>query len=389
MSSVFCYNGLLEGRLDFEVVVIGAGVVGLAVAEASSKAKTNFLVIERHASFGEESSSRSSEVIHAGIYYSKNSLKAELCVKGNEMLYGLARKHSIPFGNCGKLIVATDQSEAKKLPAILKNASEMGAKNLKIVDKKEMETLEPHVEAVSAIYCPTSGIIDSHSLMRWFFLEAKKKGVDFLFGAEVFGIEKKRGGYKIKVREESGQVSEVTTKTIVNSAGLSSGAVAAMAGFDVKRLKYEIYYRKGAYFRVQRKLPKMPKMLIYPVSPEESTVGIHTVPELTGGMRLGPYDAWSEKLDYSVDEKLKPLFFSAAKKFLPILEENDISPDMAGFQAKRYGPNEPSRDFVIKEEGEYGFPGFINLIGIESPGLTASPAIALKVKDLIEKPLMD
>ncbi len=157
-----------------------------------------------------------------------------------------------------------------------------------------------------------------------------------------------------------------------------------MAGFDVDKLNYRISYRKGVYFRVLRKLDRMPQMLIYPVPPEDATVGVHTVPELSGGMRLGPRDEWSKTLDYSVDGKLLPVFHEAVKSFLPVLDADDIAPDMAGFQAKRYGPGDPSRDFVIREESGNGFPGFINLVGIESPGLTSSPAIGLMVKELID-----
>ncbi|MCX7830237.1 MAG: FAD-dependent oxidoreductase, partial [Acidobacteria bacterium] len=256
---------------------------------------------------------------------------------------------------------------------------------VRIADSKEIEKLEPNVSALSAVYFPTSGIIDSHSLMKFFYGKAKDKGVDFLFKGEVVGIEKKDNFYEIGIRENNNLISKIKAKIVVNCAGLNSGKIAEIAGFDVEKLKYKIYYRKGIYFRVHRKLNKMPKALIYPVPPEEATVGIHTVPELSGGMRLGPYDTWEKELDYSVDEKFLDLFYESSRKFLPCLERDDLSPDMCGFQAKRYGPNEKSLDFVIKEESENGFPFFINLIGIESPGLTSSPAIAKEIKEIVEK----
>lgn len=370
--------------MDYDVVIIGAGVAGLAVAANAADGKRSVLLIERHDSFGQETSSRSSEVIHAAIYYPKGSLKAELCVKGNHLLYELAKKHSIPFKNCGKLIVAVTEDEEKKLPRIMAKAEEIGAEGLRIADKEEIARLEPKVSALSALYCPTSGIIDSHSLMKYFLGKAKDGGADCLFGGEVSAIEKTNGGYELSVSERTGNISKVTARAVVNSAGLSSGDVAAMAGFDVDKLNYRISYRKGVYFRILRKLDRMPEMLIYPVPPEDATVGIHTVPELSGGMRLGPRDEWSGTMDYSVDGKLLPEFHEAVHPFLPDLEAEDIAPDMAGFQAKRYGPGEPSRDFVIREESDNGFPGFINLVGIESPGLTSSPAIGLKVKELID-----
>jgi len=371
--------------MDYDVVIIGAGVVGLAIAERAAVPGRGVLVAEKHDAFGRETSSRSSEVIHACIYYPKDSLKARLCVRGNHLLYELAKKRSIPHRNCGKLIVAVTPEEEKKLPGILKSATETGAERLRIVEKEEMARLEPKVSALSALYCPTSGIIDSHSLMKYFHERARENGADFLFGGEVAGVERKNSGYEVSVKERDGSVSKASSRVVVNAAGLFSGEVASLAGFDKEKLNYRIYYRKGTYVRVSKKLSLMPEMLIYPVPPEDATVGIHTVPEMSGGMRLGPRDEWAERLDYSVDENLLPLFYKAVKPFLPVLEMEDLSADMSGFQAKRYGPGERSRDFVIREESSNGFPGFINLIGIESPGLTSSPAIGEMVGGLIEE----
>ncbi|NMB99900.1 MAG: NAD(P)/FAD-dependent oxidoreductase [Thermoanaerobaculaceae bacterium] len=370
--------------MDYDIVIIGAGVVGLAIASELANLKKEILVLEKNESFGMETSSRSSEVIHAGVYYPKDSLKAKLCVKGNELLYNIAQNNDIPYKNCGKLIVATSSEEEKNLSPIMEHSLEIGAKGVRVVENTEIKKLEPNVYALSAVYFPTSGIVDSHSLMKFFYGKAKENGVDFLFKGEVFGIEKKESFYRIEIKEYDGQISSVSTKIVINSAGLNSGKIAEIAGFDVEKLKYKIYYRKGIYFRVQKKLANMPKMLIYPVPPEDSTVGIHTVPELSGGMRLGPYDFWVNEIDYSVDSSYLDLFYIASKKFLPILEKEDLSPDMAGFQAKRYGPNEKSRDFIIKEESKNGFPNFINLIGIESPGLTSSPSIAVEVKEIVK-----
>mgnify|MGYP005849190991 CR=1 FL=1 len=372
--------------MDYDIVIIGAGVVGLSSAKELSTLKKNVLVIEKNESFGMETSSRSSEVIHAGVYYPKNSLKANLCIKGNELLYQLATKYNIPYKNCGKLIVATTSEEESRLQQIMNHSISIGAKKVRILDKNEIKNLEPNVNAKSAIFFPTSGIIDSHSLMKFFFTKAKDGGVDFLFRSEVIAIEKMPNCYKILIKENNQKdFSLVTTKVVINAAGLNSGKIAEIAGFDIDKLKYKIYYRKGIYFRVQKNLQKMPRMLIYPVPLEDATVGIHTVPELTGGMRLGPYDLWSKEIDYSVDESLLDLFYNAVKNFIPLIEKDNLNPDMAGIQAKRYGKGEKSRDFVIKEESEKGFPNFINLIGIESPGLTCSPAIGIEVKEIVKK----
>lgn len=371
--------------MDYDIVIIGAGVIGLAIAKEISSLGRNILVIEKNENFGRETSSRSSEVIHAGVYYKKDSLKAKLCVRGNELLYEIAKQNKIPYKNCGKLIVATSKEEEEKLPSIYRNSIEIGAKGVRILEKDEIKKLEPNVEALLAVFFPTSGIIDSHSLMKFFYNKASDSGVDFLFYGEVTKVERRENYYKISIKEANQrEYSSVTTKIVVNAAGLNSDKIAEITGFNTEKLKYKIFYRKGIYFRIQRKLAQMPKMLIYPVPPEEATVGIHTVPELSGGIRLGPYDFWANKIDYSVDGAYLNLFYNAAKKFIPILEKEDLSPDMAGFQAKRYGPNEESRDFVIKEESENGFPNFVNLIGIESPGLTSSPAIAIEVKEIIK-----
>lgn len=371
--------------MDYEIVIVGAGVVGLSIAAEISSFKKNILVVEKNESFGMETSSRSSEVIHAGVYYPKDSLKAKLCIKGNELLYEIAKKNNIPHKNCGKMIVATSPDEEKKLPQIMNHSLNIGAKGVKIIENKEIIKLEPNVSALSAVYFPTSGIIDSHSLMKYFYSKAKDNNCDFLFKGEVQGIERNKGLYKVIIKEVSGENSSVTTKVVVNAAGLNSGKIASLAGFDIERLKYKIYYRKGIYFRVQRKLKFMPQMLIYPIPPDDATVGIHTVPEISGGMRLGPYDFWANEIDYAVDNSYLEIFYNASKKYLACLEKEDLSPDMSGFQAKRYGPNEQSRDFIIKEESDNGFPNFINLIGIESPGLTSSPAIAYEVSKIVEK----
>lgn len=375
---------LKENFVDFDVLIIGAGVVGLSVASKIADQKVKILVVEKNESFGMESSSRSSEVIHAGVYYPKGSLKAKLCVRGNELLYEIANKFSIPYKKCGKLIVATEKGEEEKLEGIMKNALDIGAKGVRIVNKNEIKDLEPRVYALSAVYFPSSGIIDSHTLMKCFFITAKEKGADFLFKGEVVKVEQKGNFYEVGIKECGGEITNVTAKIVINCAGLSSGEVAKIAGFDIEKLNYKIYLRKGIYFRIVRKLDEMPKMLIYPIPPEDATVGIHTVPELSGGMRLGPYDFWALKIDYSVDPQLVTIFYDSAKKYLLNLEIEDLAPDMAGFQAKRYGPNEKSRDFVIKEESDNGFPNFINLIGIESPGLTSSLAIGEMVKDIVD-----
>jgi L-2-hydroxyglutarate oxidase LhgO len=368
-----------------DVVVIGAGVVGLSVAACASRDGRSLLLLERHDSFGRETSSRSSEVIHASIYYPSGSLKARLCVEGNERMYALCRAHGIPHRNTGKLVVACSADEEARLPRLLEGAVAAGAKGVRIVSREEVARLEPQVSARAALHCPTSGIVDSHSLMRHFLAVAESAGAAPVFGVEVVGLRQEAGGWTVEVRERDGGRYAVFARAVVNSAGLEAGNVAALAGIDQDAAHYRIHYRKGVYFRVTCGLGQLPQMLIYPVPPMDATVGIHTVPDLGGGMRLGPHDDWAPEIDYTVDEGLRDLFFEACSPFLPTLRREDLAPDTAGIQAKRYGPGEPSRDFVIRHEADRGLDGLINLVGIESPGLTSSPAIGPMVAGMVDE----
>lgn len=368
-----------------DVVVVGAGVVGLSVAASASRDRRSLLLLERHDSFGRETSSRSSEVIHASIYYPPGSLKARLCVEGNERMYALCRSHGIPHRNTGKLIVACTAAEEARLPRLLEAAIASGARDVRIVSRDEVSRLEPKVEARAALYCPTSGIVDSHALMKHYLAAAQADGATPVFGVEVEALSRQAGGWGVEVRERSGERYRVSARVVVNCAGLESGHVAALAGIDQDAARYRIHYRKGVYFRVIRGHAELPQMLIYPVPPMDATVGIHTVPDLGGGMRLGPHDDWSAEIDYTVDEGLRDRFFEACSPFLPTLRPEDLAPDTAGIQAKRYGPGEPSCDFAIRHEADRGLDGLINLVGIESPGLTSSPAIGPMVAGMIRE----
>lgn len=367
-----------------DVVVIGAGVVGLSVAAHAAGEDRSVVVLERHEAFGRESSSRNSEVVHAGIYYPPGSLKGTLCLEGNERMYALCRDHGIPCVNTGKLIVAVDEAEAARLPALLELALGNGARGVRIVGSEEITRLEPEVRAVAALHCPTSGVVDSHALMQHFAAKARSGGAELVFHHEVVGLERNGGEWVVDAAGPGG-TSRLGARAVVNCAGLAADRVASLAGLDVKALDYRIHYRKGSYFRVTRGLAALPRMLIYPVPPLDHTVGIHTCPDLAGGMRLGPHDTWSETLDPAVDEGLRDLFFEACRPFLPTLERDHIAPDMCGFQAKRYGPGEPTRDWIIRHEADKGLEGFVDLVGIESPGLTASPALGPHVARILNE----
>jgi L-2-hydroxyglutarate oxidase LhgO len=371
--------------MDAEITIIGAGVVGLAIAERLSAEYDNLYLIERHGTFGQETSSRNSEVIHAGIYYPKGSLKSKLCLEGKVLLYNYCRKFDIPFNNCGKLIVATDKYETILIDNIRQNASNSGLNDLIILEAGEIAEMEPEIFAIRAIYSPSTGIIDSHSYMKRLETNTLNNGGLIAYGSEVTGIKKIDKGYEIILQDSDNNTFTYTSKVVINSAGLMSDQVSAMAGMTDDNLR--ITFCKGEYFRLVPPKNKLINRLVYPVPLHNlEGIGIHVTIDMSGGVKLGPDVTWlrSNIYDYTVDILKREAFYRSAKKFLPFLEPDDLTPEMAGIRPKTQKPGEPVRDFYIKEESERGLPGFINLIGIESPGLTSSLAIASYVRNLLE-----
>lgn len=365
-----------------DITIVGAGIVGLAVARELSGGHKNIFVIERHDSFGQETSSRSSEVIHAGIYYPKNSLKAKTCVEGNRLIYEFSATHKIPHKRIGKLIVALDDSEMKELEALYKMGVDNGVRDLKLIFKDEMRKLEPRIRAEAAIYSPSTGIVDSHDLMKSLASEFKASGGEIAYDTELKGVDKTKDGFELAVKGQGSEEFRFSTRILVNSAGLDSSNVARMAG--IGKGEYRLKYCKGDYFRVSNKKAKMIRRLVYPVPKKDrGGLGIHATLDLGGGLRLGPDDEYVERIDYNVDERKKSVFFNSAVKFLPFIELADLAPDISGIRPKLQGPSEDFKDYIIKEEAESGLDGFINLIGIESPGLTSALSIAKMVKAMI------
>lgn len=370
-----------------EVVIVGAGVVGLAVAAKLAKPSRSLYVIERHDSFGAETSSRNSEVIHAGIYYPTGSLKAKLCVEGNRLLYEICEKHNIPHKRIGKFIGATNDHEEEELQKLFKKGCNNGVKDLRFISKEELGKFEPNVKARCALYSPATGIIDTHSLMRYFEQKIMENKGEIAYGCEVVGILKVNDGYEITTKETSGETFGFKTKIIINCAGLNSDVIAKIAGVDIEKDNYCLKYCKGQYFRVSNgKKCNLVNSLIYPVPHERITgLGVHVTKDLAGSLRLGPDVHYVDrnKFDYEVNTAQKENFLRSVLKFLPFLEENDLVPDTAGIRPKLQGENEDFRDFIINEESNKGLNGMINLVGIESPGLTSAPAIARYVEELI------
>jgi len=369
--------------LEIDITIIGAGVIGLAIAVEVAQEGKEVFVFDKNQTFGLETSSRNSQIIHTGIYYPTNSLKAKLCVEGKNLLYELCEGHGIGYKKLGKVIVAVNENEVKEVERIYEQGRRNGVKDLTLLSRKELKKLEPNVEGIAGLLSPSTGILDSYALMRFFYRNAKERGVKFVFNSEVIGIEKTGTKYRIKTRDREG-ISSFTTPILINCAGLNSHKIAELIRIDIAQAGYKLHYCKGEYWSVNSKKRSFITRLIYP-APEQAGLGIHITLDLEGKMRLGPNVRYTEEIDYRVDETQKRVFYESVKRFLPFLELEDLEPDFAGVRPKLQGPEEVFRDFVIAHEDKKGLPGLINLIGIESPGLTASPAIARYVARMVKE----
>lgn len=370
--------------MDSQITIIGAGVVGLAIAERVSHDFKDVFLIDKYLTFGQETSSRNSEVIHAGIYYPKGSLKSRLCVGGKKLLYDYCKENDVPFKNCGKLIVATTEDEIPIIEGIQRTAFNNGVEDLVIIDKGRIAELEPSVFAMKAIFSPSTGIVDSHSLMKSYETGTINNGGHIVYGSEVTAIRKIENGYEITLLDSDKNIYRFTSNIVINSAGLTSDKVSEMVGLEDDKLK--IMFCKGEYFRLNPPKNRLINRLVYPVPVHNlEGIGIHVTVEMGGGVKLGPDVTYlqSNNYDYRVTPSKQEAFYKSVTKFLPFLDYDDLSPEMAGIRPKIQKPGDPVMDFYIKEEKERGCPGFINLIGIESPGLTSSLAIANYVKKLI------
>lgn len=362
------------------ISIIGAGVIGLAIAEKLSRdANLEIVVFEQYPKFGQETSSRNSEVIHAGIYYPLNSLKSLFCLQGNRLLYDFCVQNNIKHKKCGKIIISTNDQEAKEIEGICANAQKVGVPELKLLTKEEVLKLEPNIFAFNGIYSGSTGIIDSHGLMDCFFKKAQGRNVLFAFDNEIVAITKTSEGYIICNK----QGEEILSEKVINCAGLNSDKIAKIAGFDIEKLGYKLYPCKGDYFSISHSQNKL-SHLVYPVPEKHGYgLGVHATLNLEGYIRLGPDTTYINEIKYDIDPAKAKDFAIAAQKYLPWLKEEMLLPDTAGIRPKLQGPNDGFKDFGVKEETEKGYPGFVNLIGIESPGLTSCLAIAEYVSKIM------
>jgi L-2-hydroxyglutarate oxidase LhgO len=363
--------------MDFDIIIIGAGVVGLATAEIFSHNKYRVLIIEKENKIGTGISSRNSEVIHAGIYYPKDSLKSKLCIKGKNLLYDWCEKKKVSYKRLGKYIIAVNRDEFNKLEIIKNTAALAGMDDLVFKGPNEILLEEPDILTLGGLYSPSSGIVSAHELMDSFKNSAQGYGADFLFNAKVKAITKnsQSTGYLVEVVDTTNEVYKIDVARIINCAGLYSDQVARILG--TFEFAYTLKFVKGNYFKLVGHKYNF-KHLVYPVPlPKLHGLGVHITLDLNGQVKFGPdvQNLSGNVEDYSVDEKRKNDFYEAIKLYLPSIELNDLESEMSGIRP-RLAADKEFNDFIINEETEKGFPGIIDCLGIESPGLTASMAIA-------------
>jgi len=355
---------------DIDCVVVGAGVVGLACARRLAAAGLDTVIVERHGRIGEETSSRNSEVIHAGIYYPSGSRKAALCVAGKRLLYAFCAEHGIPHSACGKIIVATDDSQLDALRGYQRQAAANGVGELEWLSGEEIGRLEPEIHAVAGVLSPTTGIVDSHALMLALQGLFERAGGMIAFETEVTRLE--RRGSELVL--QAGGV-EISTARVVNCGGLDAPALARQLDPGAPPARFA----RGHYYTYHGRRPF--SRLVYPVA-EAGGLGVHVTLDLAGQVRFGPDVEWVERPDYAFDDGRRERFATAIERYFPALDRARLAPDYVGVRPKISGPGEPAADFRIDGPDVHGVPGLINLLGIESPGLTASLAIAEVVLEL-------
>lgn len=359
---------------DVECVIIGAGVVGLAIAHALSQQGREVLVLEQHAHIGTEVSARNSEVIHAGIYYPPHSLKARLCLRGKQLLYEFCQRHAVPYQQLGKLIIAHDAAEQQQLLRLQANAQACGLHDLQLWSQAQVQAIEPALRCTAALYSPSTGIIDSHSLMQSLYGLCEQQGAQIVLRTPVSGLRRQaRTGFIIEVHAHN---FELRSQYLINAAGLN----APLLGASLTPSPRPTYYCKGQYFSYQG--PNPFQHLIYPL-PDQVGLGIHSTQDLSGRLRFGPDVQWVKHLNYDPDPHRLELFYETISKYWPDIDKERLQPDFCGIRPKITGPGEQAMDFQILGPHEHHIPGLIQLYGIESPGLTACLAIGEYVRHLL------
>jgi L-2-hydroxyglutarate oxidase LhgO len=358
--------------------VIGAGVVGLAIARELAIGGREVIVLEAAEGIGTHTSSRNSEVIHAGIYYPEGSLKARLCVGGKHKLYAYCAEHGVPHERLGKLVVASEDSEVAALHSYVQKAEANGVTDLKWLSLQELHELEPAVRCVAGFLSPSTGIIDSHALMLALQGDAENHGASIVFHSPVESGEVRGGTIVLDVG--GAEPMALACRAVVNSAGLFAQNVAgSIRGVPAESIPPQ-YFAKAHYYTLSGRSPF--RRLVYPVA-TQAFLGVHVTLDLGGQARFGPDVCWVDGVDYSFDHTREPLFYEAIRRYYPGLKDGALQPGYTGIRPKISGPNEPAADFMIQGPKDHGVPGWVSLYGIESPGLTACLAIAEQVRYLL------
>ena len=352
-----------------DAVVIGAGLVGLAVARALAIAGREVVILESEDAIGTHTSSRNSEVIHAGIYYPRGSLKARACVEGRELLYAYCAERGVPHRRCGKLIVATNAAQVEELEGIRQKAHLNGVTDVVRLTSARARAMEPELQCVSALHSPSTGIVDSHALMLAYLRDAERAGALLALKSPLAKCVARTSGFELHVAG----AEPILAEQVVNSAGLHAPSLARrIEGYPGKLAPPELY-AKGNYYALARRAPF--SRLVYPV-PEPGGLGVHVTLDLGGHARFGPDVEWVDKIDYTVDPRRADQFYAAIRRYWPGLPDDSLEPGYAGIRPKISGKDAPAADFVVQGPRAHGVPGLVNLFGIESPGLTASLPLA-------------
>ena len=357
---------------DIDCIVVGAGVVGLAIARALALSGREVMVVEAAEGIGTGTSARNSEVIHAGIYYPAGSLKAKLCVQGRKMLYAYCAEKGVAHQRIGKLIVATSQDEIAKLDDILSKARINGVDDMELLSAAQAQALEPALFCTAALHSPSTGIIDSHGLMLAYQGDAENAGAQCVFHTPLLsGDVRREGGFTLQFG--GSDAMQLSCNVLINASGLHAPTLArTIRGTPPASIPTE-YLCKGSYFTLQSKAPFT--RLIYP-TPHHAGLGVHLTLDLGGQAKFGPDTEWIDEVDYDIDANRCAGFYEAVRTYWPGMPDASLSPGYTGIRPKVSGPHEPAADFMIVGPATHGVPGLVNLFGIESPGLTSSLAIA-------------
>lgn len=358
--------------LDF--LVIGAGVIGLALARRLARAGSDVAIVDAAAAIGMETSSRNSEVIHAGIYYPTGSLKAQLCVSGRTALYRYCAQRNVPHRQCGKLLVATDEGQREALQVLAEKALANGVEDLQVLSVGAAKALEPALHCVAALLSPSTGIIDSQQLMLSYLGDAENAGAVLSLRTRV--VRGTRKGDHWQIGLDGDEPDDIPVRTVINAAGLEASAVSRALGLAPDHVP-TTHYAKGNYFTLQSGKPPFSR-LVYPL-PEAGGLGVHVTLDLGGRVRFGPDVEWVDKIDYTVDATRAERFYPAIRRYYPELADDALVPAYCGIRPKLSRDTRVESDFLIETEADHGAPGLVCLYGIESPGLTASLALAERI----------